>query len=107
MSQQPIVVTLPHRLGKTEALKRLKAGFENTDSQSAMGLVAFQNKWSGDHLDFRANILGQTTSGTVDVAEDHVTLEVQLPWLLSLLANRAKGLMQKQAKLMLEKPSRT
>ena len=107
MSQQPIVLTLPHRLGKAEALKRLKAGFENTESQSAMGLVAFQNKWSGDHLDFRANILGQTTSGTVDVAEDHVRLEVQLPWFLSLLANRAKGLVQKQAKLMLEKPTRT
>jgi hypothetical protein len=37
----------------------------------------------------------------------YIRLEVQLPWLLSLLANRAKGLVQKQAKLMLEKPSRT
>ena len=55
MSQQPIVLTLPHQLGKAEALKRLKAGFQHTDSQSAGGFVAFQNKWSGDHLDFRAS----------------------------------------------------
>ena len=103
MSQQPIVLTLPHQLGKAEALKRLKAGFQHTDSQSAGGFVAFQNKWSGD----RASILGQTTTGTVDVAEDHVRLEVKLRWLLSLLADRAKGLVQKQAKLMLEKPSNT
>jgi hypothetical protein len=26
-----------------------------------------------------------STTGTVDVAEDHVRLEVQLPWLLSML----------------------
>jgi hypothetical protein len=42
--------------------------------------------------------------GTVDVAEDHVRLGVQLPWLLSLLANKAKALVEKQGKLMLEKP---
>jgi hypothetical protein len=35
---------------------------------------------------FRASLLGQSTTGTVDVAEDHVRLEVKLPWLLSLLA---------------------
>jgi hypothetical protein len=100
---QPIVVSLPHRLGKAEALRRLKASF--TDVQSGGGpLFVFKNQWSGDHLDFRASMLGQTTTGTVDVAEDHVRLEVQLPWLLSMLANKAKALVEKQGKLMLEKP---
>jgi hypothetical protein len=28
------------------------------------------------------------------VAEDHVRLEVQLPWLLSMLANKAKALVE-------------
>ena len=51
-----------------------------------------------------ASRLGQTTTGTVDVAEDHVRLEVQLPWLLSMLANKAKALVEKQGKRMLEKP---
>jgi Putative polyhydroxyalkanoic acid system protein (PHA_gran_rgn) len=67
-------------------------------------LFVFKNQWSGDHLDFRGSLLGLSTSGTVDVAEDHVRLEVQLPWLLSLLANKAKALVEKQGKLMLEKP---
>ena len=102
MSRQ-IVVSLPHRLGKAEALRRLKASF--SDAQSGGGpLFAVKNQWSGDHLDFRASMLGQTTTGTVDVAEDHVRLEVQLPWLLSMLANKAKALVEKQGKLMLEKP---
>jgi len=45
-------------------------------------------------------------NGLVDVADDHVRLEVQLPWFLSLLANKAKALVQKQGKLMLEKPTK-
>ena len=53
-----------------------------------------------------ASLLGQNTTGTIDVAEDHVRLEVQLPWLLSLLANKAKALVEKQGKLMLEKPAK-
>jgi hypothetical protein len=100
---QPIVVTLPHRLGKAEAVRRLQASF--SDAQSSSGsLFVFKNQWSGDHLDFRASFLGQSTTGTVDVAEDHVRLEVQLPWLLSMLANKTKALVEKQGKLMLEKP---
>jgi hypothetical protein len=54
-----------------------------------------KNRWSGDHLDFRASALTEHHRG-VDVAEDHVRLEVQLPWLLSLLANKAKALVEKQ-----------
>src|SRR5262245_50142134 len=100
---QPIVVTLPHQLGKAEALRRLQASFSNAQS-SGPGLLMFKSQWSGEHLDFRASLLGQNTTGTVDVAEDHVRLEVQLPWLLSLLANKAKALVEKQGKLLLEKP---
>ena len=73
-------------------------------SVNGASLFVFKNQWSGDHLDFRASLLGQTTTGTVGVAQDHVRLEVQLPWLLSMLANKAKALVEKQGKLMLEKP---
>jgi Putative polyhydroxyalkanoic acid system protein (PHA_gran_rgn) len=100
---EPIVVTLPQRLGKAEALRRLKTGFGDAQSSGA-GLLVFKHQWSGDHLDFRASVLGQNTTGTVDVAEDHVRLEVQLPWLLSLLANKVKAMVEKQGKLMLGKP---
>ena len=81
----------------------MQAGFSDAKSNGT-GFFVFKNQWSGDHLDFRASMLGQNTTGTIDVAEDHVRLEVQLPWLLLLLANKAKALVEKQGKLMLEKP---
>ena len=99
---QPIVVTLPHQLGKAEAVRRLRQ--VSMMPSQAVGLFVFKNQWSGDHLDFRGSMLGQNTTGTIDVTEDHVRLEVKLPWLLSLLANKAKALVEKQGKLMLEKP---
>jgi len=102
---QPIVVTLPHRLGKAEALRRLKQSFSGAQP-SGGGFLVLTNQWSGDHMDFRASVLGQNATGTVDVAEDHVKLEVQLPWLLSILANKAKALVAKQGRLMLEKPGK-
>ena len=102
---RPVVVTIPHRLSRQEAVKRLKAGFSNVRSSFGQGFVVVKDEWAGDHLDFRASLLGQTTTGSVDVADDNVRLEVQLPWMLSLLTNKAKALVQKQGQLMLDKPS--
>ena len=67
--------------------------------------MVLKDTWAGDHLDFQASLLGQSTTGTVDVAEDHVRLEVQLPWVLAMLADKAKALAKRQGQLMLEKPT--
>ncbi|HZP08137.1 polyhydroxyalkanoic acid system family protein [Methyloceanibacter sp.] len=102
---KPVVVTIPHRLGKQEAIRRLQTGFRTVRSTFGETFVVLTDEWAGDHLDFRASLLGQATTGTVDVAEDHVRLEVELPWMLSLLANKAKELVKKQGQLLLDKPS--
>jgi len=102
---QPVVVTIPHALGKAEAKRRLQAGFHNVRTNVGESFVVLKDAWSGEHLDFQASLLGQTTKGKVDVADDHVRLEVQLPWVLAILANKAKALVEKQGRLMLEKPT--
>jgi len=104
---EPVVVTIPHKLTKEEAIRRLKTGFGNVRSTIGEKFVMLTDDWTGDHLDFRASLLGQTTSGTVDVGEHYVRLEIQLPWMLALLANKAKTIVKKQGQLMLEKPSKT
>jgi hypothetical protein len=102
---RPVVVTIPHRLGKAEAKRRLQAGFHNVRSNVGESFMVLKDDWAGDHLDFQASLLGQSTTGTVDVAEDHVRLEVQLPWVLAMLADKAKALVKRQGQLMLEKPT--
>jgi Putative polyhydroxyalkanoic acid system protein (PHA_gran_rgn) len=100
---KPLVVSIPHKLGKDEAVRRLKAGLGHVRTSFGGIFTLTEEHWSGEHLEFRAGALGQTTSGTVDVADDHVRVEVQLPWLLAQLAQKAKALIQKQGHLMLEK----
>ena len=102
---QPVIVTIPHRLGKDEARRRLQAGLSNVRSHVSDSFVMLKDAWAGDHLDFQASLLGQSTTGSVDVADDHVRLEVQLPWVLAVLANKAKALVKRQGQLMLEKPT--
>jgi hypothetical protein len=101
---RPLVVSIPHQLGKEEALRRLKSGFGRARTTFGDKLAVIDETWSGDHLDFRAGILAQTVSGAIDVADDHVRIEVQLPWLLGLLAEQVRPFIERQGHLMLEKP---
>jgi len=100
---KPLVVSIPHNLGKQEALRRIQSGMGNVRTNYAH-FVSFQEEtWTDDHLQFQMKALGQTASGSIDVADDHVRLEVMLPWLLAVLAEKITPLIRKEGTLMLEK----
>jgi Putative polyhydroxyalkanoic acid system protein (PHA_gran_rgn) len=104
---QPLTVTIPHKLGKDEAVRRLKAGLGSVKTQYGQMLKVNEEIWSGDRLAFRVTVLRQFVSGTIDVAEDHVKLEVVLPWLLAGLAHGAQAMIRSRGTRMLEKKSDT
>ena len=82
---EPLVVRLPHTLGKEEALRRVKPALGKASSSFPV-LAVEEETWSGYRLSFRVRALGQVAAGNVEVAEDHVKLEVTLPWLLHRFA---------------------
>ena len=47
--------------------------------------------------------MGQPASGSIDVAEDYVRLEVFLPWLLARIVGTILPLIRKEGTLLLEK----
>jgi putative polyhydroxyalkanoic acid system protein len=100
---KPVVVSVPHLLGREEAARRLKAGFERAGSQFAGVLNISEQAWSGDRLTFRASALGQQAAGTIDVLEDSVRIEVTLPWLLAKFAEKLAPVIRRESVLMLEK----
>src|SRR6202049_5296999 len=102
---KPLVVSIPHQLGKEEAVRRLKSGFGRARTTFGDKLAVIDESWSGDHLDFRAGVLGQTIIGTIDAAEDHVRVGGQLPWLLGLLAEQVRPFIERQGHLMLDRKS--
>jgi hypothetical protein len=99
----PLVVVIPHRLGKSEALRRLKSGLASTRAGLSQFVTVQEEERTDDQLGFRVAALGQVASGTIDVADDHVRLEVMLPWLLAFLADRIRPAIEAQGVLMLEK----
>jgi hypothetical protein len=100
----PLVVSIPHRLGRDEATRRLKAGLTRA-ATSIPVLKVDEERWDGDRMMFRVRALGQAASGQIDVADDHVRLEVTLPWLLQRFAEVAQVAIQKRGSLLLTKKS--
>ena len=85
----PLVVSIPHSLGREEALRRLKGGLSRA-ATSVPVLTVDEERWEGDQMFFRVRALGQAASGQIDVADDHVRLEVMLPRLLQRFAEMAQ-----------------
>src|SRR5436190_1231406 len=100
----PLVVSLPHRLGREEAIRRLKEGLTRAAS-SVPVLKVDEERWEEDRMIFRVRALGQAVSGHVDVADDHVRVEVMLPWLLQRFAQAAQAAIKNRGNLLLTKRS--
>jgi hypothetical protein len=100
---QALVVTIPHRLGKQEARRRLQDGLASAGASFRHLFSIEEQTWTGDHLQFRVSALAQSINGSIDVADDSVKLEVFLPWLLAKLAETLQPLIRKEAVLLLEK----
>jgi hypothetical protein len=65
---EPLVVSIPHRLGKEEALRRLKTGLAEVGTRFGHLFSVREKIWTGDHLRFQVSALGQSASGSIDVA---------------------------------------
>lgn len=100
----PLVVSIPHRLGREEAARRLKTGLGRAAASIPVMQVE-EERWSGDCMNFRIRALGQIATGQVDVADDHVKVEVVLPWLLQRFAEMAQVTIRKRGQLLLTKDS--
>ena len=99
---EPLVITIAHKLGKEEALRRIKPGLSKA-SESFPVLKVEQEVWSGDRLDFRVRALGQVAAGNVQVGDDTVRLEVTLPWLLHKFGQAVQRTVEGRGRILLEK----
>jgi hypothetical protein len=100
---EPVTVIIGHRLGKVEAVRRVKEGLARTNGQLGGMISTEEETWQGDTLRFRMRALGQTAAATIEVLEDALRIEVSLPWLLAKAAKRLLPILRKEATLLLEK----
>jgi hypothetical protein len=100
---EPLIVTIPHRLGKAEAARRIKDGIARAKTEFAYLLRIENDVWEGDRLSFATSALGQRAHGVIDVYEGAVRLEVTLPWLLARFAHAVQRVIGQRGQLMLDK----
>jgi hypothetical protein len=55
---EPLIVKIPHKLGKEEALRRIKPALSKASSSFPM-LVVEEEAWSADRMTFRVRALGK------------------------------------------------
>jgi hypothetical protein len=102
---RPVTVSVPHKLGRGEARRRVEEGFGQLVRQMTGGMggmVACHERWEGDRLHFEANALGQKMTGRLDVAEESLRIEVDLPEILAALAERITGKLKEASRKLLE-----
>ena len=100
---EPLVVNIPHRLGKDEAKARIAGGFARAKGEFAHLIKIQDDTWEGDRLSFAASALGQHAHGFIEVYDGAVRLTVTLPWLLARFAHAVQRVVAQRGQLLLEK----
>jgi len=98
----PITISIPHQLGRAEARRRIETGFANIIRQFPGGGTC-NERWDGDQLSFSVAAMGQAISGVVDVLDAAVTIRIELPGVLGLIAGGLKRRLEKAGQLLLTK----
>ncbi|MBE7203334.1 MAG: polyhydroxyalkanoic acid system family protein [Parafilimonas terrae] len=100
---KPLVVSFSHQIGKAESVRRLTEGLDYIKAHYGHLITVNEARWVGDRLEFNVSALAQSASGFVDVEEERVTITVMLPFLLAMVADKARALIQKEGTLLLER----
>lgn len=106
---RPVTVSIPHSLGKDEARRRIEQGFGQMRQQmmGAGGVMAsmfkLTDRWEGDQLQFEGSGMGQKMTGRLDVRENAVDIQIDLPDMLATLAEKITGRLKADTQKLLEK----
>ncbi|MFL9840558.1 polyhydroxyalkanoic acid system family protein [Sphingomonas sp. ST-64] len=97
----PVIVDIPHKLGREGARARLAGGVGKIGSMFPGG-GSVQERWEGDTLHFTVTAMGQSVASRLDVHDDRVHAEVDLPPMLALFAGKIREKLQREAPKLLE-----
>ena len=89
-------VTLPHSLGAAEAKRRISSGIDSLRQQYASQISQAEIVWQDDHAEIKVGALGQTIHARIDVGDDQLHIEVDLPWLLQKLAQPVQAFLTRK-----------
>ena len=93
-----------YKLGREEARHRLDSGLARLRPELAGLVSTLDYSWEGDRLNFQAGVMWQTITGGIEVLDDAIRIEIDLPWMMQLLADTITKQVRGRGLAMLEKP---
>jgi hypothetical protein len=101
---QPLIVSIPHRLGRVEARRRLDSGIGRLQPELNALLSGLDYHWEEDTLNFVASAMWQRITGRIEVLDEAVRVEIDLPWVMQLLRDTITKRVRGRGVALLEKP---
>jgi len=101
---QPLLISIPHRLGRLEARRRLDNGIGRLRHELNALLSGLEYHWEGDTLSFAVSAMWQRITGRIEVLDDVVRVEIDLPWIMQLLRDTIAKRVRGRGVALLERP---
>ena len=97
-------VSLPHSLGQEEVRRRMHEHGHEIGNYFPPGMASVETNWpNDDRMDLLIHAAGQRMEGGIDVFEDRVDIELDLPAMLGFLRGTLESAVRKHGGKLLEK----
>ena len=103
MNNKTIAISIPHRLTQDEARRRLQTGIAEMKTRFAGQVANIDETWTGNTVAFKFAVMGQAVTGRAEVLPEAVKLDVDLPWMLAMLADKIRPKVEEEGRRLLEK----
>lgn len=92
-----IEMSIPHSIGKEEALNRIKNLIGNVQTKFSGQLKDVQQDWNDNEGIFSFSIMGMPVSGKLTVNSSDVALDGKLPMAAALFQGKIKEVIMEEA----------
>jgi len=94
-------ISVPHNLPKEEAVARLKKLMATLQEEQKDMIQEVSEEWEGGNGRFQFKAKGFSISGNIKVEEDKVSLNSELPFMLSFFKDKIEQIIKSKASNLL------
>ncbi|MEP0392609.1 MAG: polyhydroxyalkanoic acid system family protein [Erythrobacter sp.] len=96
-------IALPHKLGREEVRRRMHSHAHEIGSYLPPGMASVETQWpQEDQMDLFITAAGQQIEGSIDITDETVVIEIDLPAMLGFLRGKLENAVRKQGGKLLE-----
>ena len=97
-------IALPHKLGREEVRRRMHAHAHEIGSYFPPGMATIETDWPHeDRMDLFITAAWQQIDGGIDISDDMVVIDLDLPAILGFLSGTLERAVRKHGGKLLEK----